>query len=292
MAYSPKTQLVYVPVNEKAASWRDLGVDDGKWRQMMPPGSAQTAAWLDLYPAVKDPLDGTSKLIAWNPVSQKAAWSQSTPGPLTGGVMATGGNLVFSGNLDGMFNAYNAASGKLAWSFHAHTPVIAPPISFSVQGTQYITVLAGPGTSASFLGRPMEPFSSDYRTIERRVLTFSLSGRASLPESASREVTPVEDPGYQPDPDRAQGGALIFAGNCILCHGFDAVSSGFAPDLDAFMQVVKHGALATNGMPMFGELSDEQVRDLRAYLRSQAAEFRQSHGKPGDAVRQTKQDGN
>jgi len=147
----------------------------------------------------------------------------------------------------------------------------------------------------------MEPFSSDYRTIERRVLTFSLSGRASLPESASREVTPVEDPGYQPDPDRAQRGALIFAGNCILCHGFDAVSSGFAPDLrasviplseDAFMQVVKHGALATNGMPMFGELSDEQVRDLRAYLRSQAAEFRQSHGKPSDAVRQTKQDGN
>jgi quinohemoprotein ethanol dehydrogenase len=297
MAFSPQTQIAYIPVNEKAATWRDLGVENGQWQQMMPPGTAQSAAWLDLYPPVKDPLDGTSKLLAWNVRTQKAAWSQPTPGPMTGGVMATGGNLVFSGNVDGTFNAYAADTGKLSWSFQTNVPVIAPPITYSVGGTQYVTVLTGPGTGASFLGKPMEPFSLDYRTLERRVLTFSLTGRARLSKRKSLEVLAIQDPEYKPDEQRAQRGALVFAGNCLLCHGFDAVSAGFAPDLrasgvplsaEAFSRVVKKGALVQRGMPVFGEFSDEQIEDLRAYLRSQAAAFRQSQGLKGTGESSTK----
>jgi quinohemoprotein ethanol dehydrogenase len=285
MAFSPQTRLVYIPVNEKAATWRDLGVEHAQWQQMMPPGTPQTAAWLDLYPSLKDSLDGTSKLLAWDVLSQKAAWIQPTPGPLTGGVMATAGGLVFSGNLDGTFNAYDGKTGKLSWTFQANAPVIAPPITYTVAATQYITVLAGPGASASFLGKPMAPFSLDYHTLERRVLTFALSGEAHLPPSKSQQVTASTDPEYSPDEQGAQRGAMIFATNCMLCHGFDAVSSGFAPDLraspipisnEAFSRVVKQGALQTQGMPVFAELSAEQLGDLRAYLRAQAAALRQS----------------
>jgi quinohemoprotein ethanol dehydrogenase len=138
----------------------------------------------------------------------------------------------------------------------------------------------------------MAPFSLDYRTLERRVLTFALNGRASLPQKKGLKVLPAPDPEYRPDEQRAQRGALVFAGNCLLCHGFDAVSAGFAPDLrasgiplstDAFSNVVKKGALVPRGMPVFGEFSDEQLEDLRAYLRSQAAAFRQSQGPQGTA---------
>jgi quinohemoprotein ethanol dehydrogenase len=296
MAYSPETQLAYIPVNEKAATWRDLGVANGQWQKLMPPGTTQSAAWLALYPPVKDPLDGTSRLLAWNVRTQKAAWSQPTPGPMTGGVMATGGKLVFSGNVDGTFNAYAADTGKLRWSVQTHAPVIAPPITYSVHGTQYVTVLTGPGTGASFLGKPMAPFSSDYRTLERRVLTFALNGRSHIPARKSLPVLPVEDPEYQPDEQRAQRGAVVFATNCLLCHGFDAVSAGFAPDLrasriplsaGAFSSVVKKGALVPRGMPVFGELTDEQIEDLRAYVRSRAAAFRQSQGLKGSTASST-----
>jgi len=75
-----------------------------------------------------------------------------TPGPWNGGVMATGGNLVFQGRIDGEFNAYAADSGKRLWSFAAGAAVIAPPITYSAHGRQYVTVLAGMGTSGAAFG--------------------------------------------------------------------------------------------------------------------------------------------
>jgi quinohemoprotein ethanol dehydrogenase len=82
MAYSPVTKYAYIPVLEKASTWTDLGVKKAQWEQMMPPGTAQTAAWMDLYPELHDPLDGTTKLLAWDVRRQKAVWSQPTSGPI------------------------------------------------------------------------------------------------------------------------------------------------------------------------------------------------------------------
>ena len=84
----------------------------------------------------------TTALLAWNPVTQKPAWKITTPAPWNGGTLVTAGGLVFQGHIDGTFNAYDATTGKQVWSYPAGNAVLGAPISYSVNGTQYIS--AGP----------------------------------------------------------------------------------------------------------------------------------------------------
>ncbi|RYG96636.1 MAG: PQQ-dependent dehydrogenase, methanol/ethanol family, partial [Alphaproteobacteria bacterium] len=135
MAFSPKTRLVYIPVMEKTMNWADYKVAGGEWMKDQPMGTPQTATANSL-PFKTDPINDTSRLDAWDPVTQKRVWSQPTPSMEGGGAMATAGNLVFQGRLDGIFAAYAADSGRMLWSFDAKAPIIAPPISYSVGGRQ------------------------------------------------------------------------------------------------------------------------------------------------------------
>jgi PQQ-dependent dehydrogenase (methanol/ethanol family) len=89
-------------------------------------------------------------LAAVNLDTGKLAWKADTDQPLMGGVLATGGNLVFTGEGNGMFNAYDAKSGKKLWSFNAGAGVNAPPVSYMVNGKQYIAVAAGGNTQLDF----------------------------------------------------------------------------------------------------------------------------------------------
>ena len=80
----------------------------------------------------------------------KIAWQVKTPLPMMGGALATAGGLVFAGEGDGWFRAYDAKSGKVLWSFYANAGVNAPPASYSVDGKQYIVVGAGGNTQIDF----------------------------------------------------------------------------------------------------------------------------------------------
>ncbi len=73
----------------------------------------------------------------------KIAWQVDTPQPMIGGIMATAGGLVFTGEGNGWFRAYNAKDGKVLWSFQAGAGVNAPPASYSIDGKQYVVVAAG-----------------------------------------------------------------------------------------------------------------------------------------------------
>ncbi|MBM4228520.1 MAG: quinonprotein alcohol dehydrogenase, partial [Gammaproteobacteria bacterium] len=80
----------------------------------------------------------------------KMTWKADTDEPLMGGVLATAGNLVFTGEGNGHFNAYDARDGKKLWSFMAGAGVNAPPVSYMVDGKQYIAVAAGGNTQLNF----------------------------------------------------------------------------------------------------------------------------------------------
>ncbi|MBA4355451.1 MAG: PQQ-dependent dehydrogenase, methanol/ethanol family, partial [Novosphingobium sp.] len=110
MAYSPVQRLAFIPAIEMATSYNDKGITPGTW--VRAPGAAVDGAANPDFD-VKDagPPNATSSLIAWDPVLQKMAWKVPTPGLWNGGVMATGGNLVFQGRIDGQFNAYAATTG-------------------------------------------------------------------------------------------------------------------------------------------------------------------------------------
>jgi len=281
MAYSPATRLAYLPAIEMAATYTDRGVDAQAW--VRGSGRAPDRALVaDFNVPDAGPLQGTSALLAWDPVRQRAAWRVATPGFWNGGVMATAGNLVFQGQADGRFNAYAADRGTLLWSFDAQSPVTAPPITYEAGGRQYITVLSGPGSNGAALGVYLQRAGIDIRRDARRVLTFALGGRATLPPAVSRPFRPIADPEFRPSA-AVENGAARYRGHCLNCHGVDAVSGGFAPDLresafvlsaDAFAGVVRDGMLVSRGMPRFENLSDADREALREYLRAQAARAR------------------
>ncbi|SNS55219.1 PQQ-dependent dehydrogenase, methanol/ethanol family [Noviherbaspirillum humi] len=80
----------------------------------------------------------------------KIAWQQKTDQPMIGGALATAGNLVFAGEGNGWFKAYDAKSGKVLWKFQCGAGVNAPPVSYTVNGKQYIAVAAGGNTQLDF----------------------------------------------------------------------------------------------------------------------------------------------
>ncbi|MES2172443.1 MAG: PQQ-binding-like beta-propeller repeat protein [Pseudomonadota bacterium] len=283
MAFNPKAGLVYIPAIEMATSYNDVGITKANW--VRAPGNAVDGAAIPNF-VVKDagPTNATSALVAWDPVRQRAAWKVPTPGPWNGGVMTTAGNLVFQGRIDGQFNAYAADSGKPLWRFAAQAPVTAPPISFAVNGTQYVTVITGMGTSGAAFGALL-PVSIDYRTQARRILTFAIGGKATLPKADVTPLTPATDPDFAPDSAMEARGMLTYARHCAVCHGVDVIAAGHAPDLRAssvpldpatFATVVRDGALVSNGMPRFEEFGDVELAALRQYIRRNGADLRMS----------------
>ena len=108
------------------------------------------------YPEGKAWLGGFYKLItteesygnvtAVDYDSGKIAWRVKTSEPMVGGVLATAGGLVFTGEADGWFKAYDAADGAVLWKFQTGAGVNAPPSSYSIDGRQYVVVAAGGNT--------------------------------------------------------------------------------------------------------------------------------------------------
>ncbi len=270
MSFSPKTGLVYIPTMQ-------LGEFIDKDKSTGGAGKA-AFAMLSFGPLRNDPRDGKGKLVAWDPVAQKARWQVPQDLFWNGGTLSTAGNLVFQGTADGYFSAYDAVDGKQLWRFNAGLGIIAAPISYSVGGKQYVSVLVGFGGAWG----EVVYAGWKYGAQPRRLLTFALDGRAMLPPSAPRDMTlhPVDDPKLSLAPADVSAGAGVFMMHCAGCHGKNLVASGApGPDLresqlaldpNAIWQVAHDGALAQQGMPPFPELTREQVRQIHAYIRAGA----------------------
>jgi len=93
-------------------------------------------------------------LSAWDPVAQKEVWRYQHAGPWNGGVLATGGNLVFQGNIVGEFVAYSANKGERLWAFPTQTGITAGPVTYEIDGEQYVSVAVGWGTLMGMLAGP------------------------------------------------------------------------------------------------------------------------------------------
>ena len=284
MSFNPKSGLVYIPAIELPAGYNDRGIDPKTWTRV-PGGAVDGGVNLNFTPDL--PGAGTSSLLAWDPVQQRAVWRIPTPGFWNGGTMTTAGGLVFQGQIDDKFNAYAADSGKLLWSFPAGSSVIAPPITYLAKGRQFVTVLSGMGTSGAAFGPLLTQFGVDYRTQARRVLTFALDGGAKLPAAGpTQERAALADPDFVANADKATQGLPTYGRRCAVCHGVDAIAAGVAPDLrrsavilapETFSAIVRDGALVPRGMPRFEELTDEDLDAVRHYLRTQAHAAAMTH---------------
>jgi len=275
MSYSPVTRLAYIPVND--AGFKYKLPENFEAKKLAPNyGIDAVAAGLPQDPRIKKAILGTvkGKLVAWDPVQQKAAWSVERRGPWNGGTLVTAGNLVFEGTASGNFEAYRADRGEKLWSFAAQTGVMAGPVTYEAGGKQYVAVLAGWGGVFPLAAGEVSFASGHVRNISR-MLVFEVGGKASLP--------PVEVP-EQPEltvlPNRASSatirkGEQLFQSYCAECHGDVAVSGGVLPDLrrssalteDTWFEIVMRGDLQSQGMVSFSpELSREDAAAIRSYV--------------------------
>ena len=277
MSFNERTGLVYIPTLEMMGVFDDKGLNRDNFQVR----STQLNVGINSWTGDVGTDAGKSALLAWDPRQQKAVWNVATPGLWNGGTMTTAGDLVFQGQADGLFNAYDARNGQRLWSFNARMGISGAPITYSVDGRQFVSVVAGWGGSApAFFGSLTAQHGWQARVHPHRLLTFALGGQAQLPETPPpQKVTPVDDPAFVVDAAKASAGATVFGGRCTVCHGLGAVASGYAPDLRAssiplnaqtFTDVVQGGALESRGMPRYPELTAADLEALRHYLRSRA----------------------
>ena len=289
MAYSPKTGLVYLPVQLLPFGYKDdaaFKYIPGRWNlgdvSVDGLGPRTDAGLAALKAMVK------GRTVAWDPVARKARFTIEHPGPGYGGILATAGNLIFQGGPDGSFAAWSADAGKKLWSFDAQSGVMGGPSTFSVGGQQYVAVMAGLGGSFG-ISAPLAP--QQYKRPNGRVLVFRIGGKAKLPPFTP-QVPPAQTfAGTWSDATIAKG-EVLYAGNCGFCHGPSTYSNGVLPDLrrsqiaadkDAYHSVVMEGAIEARGMVNFSKwLSPEDADAIRGYIGSQAKLLGQKEAaKPG-----------
>jgi quinohemoprotein ethanol dehydrogenase len=278
-SFSPLTGLVYVPTLEMPFPFGDEGVNKSDWRP-----KPLTPEFAGMSPGNGDvPADAAKSILkAWDPVLQKEVWSVETPGMSEGGTLATAGNLVIQGRADGHLHAYSADHGKDLWSFNATVAVTGVPITYSTGGRQYVTITSGPlnGATAAY-GSASARWGWASRGYPRRLLTFALDGKASLPPAPAPSLAkPLAAPEFKIDTALVEAGSHEYV-RCLLCHGTGVVAGGNAPDLRAspvllsaaaFAAIVRDGTLVSRGMPQFAELSDAQLDSLRHFVRAKARE--------------------
>ena len=282
MSFSPKTGLVYIPVNNAAFPY--AAAKD--WKPSAIGFQTGTDGGKVAMPADKAARDGaaaatTGALVAWDPVAQKAAWTVPYKGPWNGGTLATAGNLVFQGSAAGEFAAFSADKGAKLWAFPAQSGIIAAPMTYSIKGEQYVAIMVGWGGVWDLAVGTLANKSGSVRNISR-LLVFKLGAKRQLPPPPPSSKLVLDPPAFRGKPEQVAAGSDHYARYCSVCHGDAAVAGGLVPDLrhsgtinspDAIRAVVIDGALKHNGMVSFSSaLKAEDVESIRQYLIKRANE--------------------
>lgn len=237
MSYSPLTGLVYIP-----------GADA---RVHLKPGETRMMG----------------KLYAWNPIRQELQWSVDEPLPVNSGVLSTAGNLVFAGQGTGWFDVYAADTGRKLWSINTGSANDAVPITYEVNGVQYVLVPVGYGSGSRLFDKGSHMGTPASQRGPARLLAFRLNGTVPFP------FPHVVIPAVPRPPAETFSRAEVKAGQklfvrfaCDDCHGPDADGDGAwtvhgaIPDLRfmpasvrrQFFAIVLAGTKAKKGMPCWG----------------------------------------
>jgi quinohemoprotein ethanol dehydrogenase len=273
MSYSPQTGLVYIPAQDIPFNYRhdaDFVYQPGYWNT----GIDVEAASLPDDEAVRQQILGMvqGRILAWDPVRQQEAWRVEHGNAWNGGVLATAGNLVFQGNANGEFVAYRADNGERLWATDAQTGIVAGPISYMIDGKQYVAVSAGWGGALPLAGGAV--IARAEQVNRSRLLVFSLDGDLELPEPKA-PARVLDPPPLVADAATVARGRSLFAGYCMVCHGDGAVGGGVIPDLRymsaqthaEFDAIVVGGLRHERGMAGFGDrITPQDSQAIRAYL--------------------------
>lgn len=269
MSFSPQTGLAYFPAQNIPL----VLAEDKKWAyNKAQPGQAMAGVGWNLAMTV-NPRPPTSapfgRLIAWDPVTQKEVWRKEHVSPWNGGTLVTAGNVVFQGTADARLIAFDARNGKELWSSPTGTGVLAAPISYEVDGRQYVSVAVGWGGVYGLTQRASE------RNTPGTVYTFALGGKAQMPAFTEFQRKRLVS-GVKYNADDVADGTGLYVMNCAFCHGVPGVDKGgILPNLGySAPEVIEHldrfvfnGPYVQRGMPDFtGKLRMEDVQKIKAFI--------------------------
>lgn len=277
MAFSPETGLVYIPVLEApmkyvgydGVEYQPGSLNEGKGPPLMPPFDADDQGLLEGQP---EPTVH-SVLKAWDPVAQESVWESELQPWWSGGVLSTSGGLIFQGAPDGIFRVYDAATGDLLKQIDTGIAMLAPPMTYAVDGVQYVAVLSGLGGSESAYF-PDQAAAHRYQNPET-LFVFKLDGSEVTlpPEAVEEERQPLPEPIEISDAALSHGAELYYH-NCARCHSYRG-SPGSYPDLwnmspvahENFMSILMDGAFSYAGMAGFSDvLSQEDADAIYGFL--------------------------
>ncbi|OFC69629.1 PQQ-dependent dehydrogenase, methanol/ethanol family [Alteromonas confluentis] len=287
MAYDPNRELVFIPGRNTLSMYgRDLN-----WKYNSQ-GFGTGAGWnlaigqQDNKADRKDAAAPVKRgfLKAWNPKKGQAVWTVEQDEFWNGGLLATAGGVVFQGTADGRLTAYNSETGELVFSTETGIGILAPPITYQINGVQYVTVAAGWGGGFGMKNL----FTNKLRS--NAVLTFALQNESNPSVNIVNEIvakefnrfTPadsqvVPDLSWQVSRPLFEAGERLFDSHCAVCHVVDDSRGGIAPNLlsslmtaeEPLSAIILHGALQSRGMPSFvNKLDKSDAQALSHYLRS------------------------
>ena len=279
MSYSKKTGYIYIPVQTIPAYFsgqKEVSYKVNRWNTGVNLNESRSpASWV----AAKASLDALvyGELVAWDPIKQERAWSVRHPKPSNGGTLSTAGDLVFQGTWDGAFAAYDALSGDQLWQYQSDSAILAGPITYELDGEQYVAVTQGSG------GVVMLTIGEEIRknfVNQNRLLVFKRGDFNLERLTANNTMASLESVKFEHDLDiaRVKNGEYLYHNNCASCHGLDAKSNYVVPDLrymseethDNFATIVLGGSLTHKGMIGFYEtLSLDDVAMIHDYLRDE-----------------------
>jgi quinohemoprotein ethanol dehydrogenase len=253
---------------------------DPDWRYV--PGDWNTGLDMSAFESYGN-VDGDESwgayLLAWDPVAQKEVWRVPHRTAFNGGTLSTGRNLLFEGSADGRFVAYRASDGQVLWESPVGTGVMAAPISYEVDGVQYVAVAAGWGASFGLSGGEAARLAGVRGG--GRVLAWKLDGEAEIPPGRP-PLGPVPAPTYSVESTNEERrlGSILYYARCAACHGPGAIGGGSGvPDLrylsaaqhQLFSETVLGGLREGMGMPRFDDkLSPADVQHIQAWILEQA----------------------
>ena len=269
MSYSPDTGLVYIPAREDVWSYSrpaDYEHKEMSWNISLNPDATVAEGVMDFVTR--------SYLLAWDPVTNSERWRIRYDRDWNGGVLTTAGNLLIQGAADGRLAVYRATDGDLLWDMPIQTGATAAPISYAVDGEQYVAIAAGWSGAVPILGGGG---TTPTHNAPMRFLAFKLGGTAKLPDPAGGR--PLELPDIDASPDMLEQGKQLYVEICQTCHGINLVSGGMTPDLrymstevhEQFQAIVLGGSRSAQGMASFADRLDApQAESIHAFIVSEA----------------------
>jgi quinohemoprotein ethanol dehydrogenase len=221
------------------------------------------------------------KLVAIDAASGRPRWSVNHALPYNGGIMATGGNLVFQGTAEGELSAYAASTGEQLWSVQTGSAINAAPASYALGGEQYIVVPIGTGGGLQY--RYPQMHSAERVRGPVRLMAFAIGSDMNMPPAELPSPALPEQPPLEAAADVIAQGSELYAYNCQSCHGSNGVArfAGAVPDLryatagvhEEWDDIVMNGARSDAGMPSF-ELDADETEAIRSYLLSLSESLR------------------